>query len=268
MHITVAEVRWVRQRGRVRWRDVAEGAYRREQVVTIQTLVIDRLPASVRSAMFPADGYCEIRPTGRESPRELGFPRNVGIRKLEDRLLDLAHAQRLRLVAQRIDPALTRLFAGRNSVRARDRLHQSVVLHWLVEIDRRAGWHVEDGDPHGADEDQSRLPTSWSMASSGTDEFTARMQEAINGMMLDMIAAIARKDYDDRRRQAQGIQKAKQEGRYRERPEDQERNAAIVKMLKAGQSWNNIVAATGASRSTLARLAKRSHLALPSPRHT
>ncbi|CAH2409323.1 hypothetical protein MES5069_800002 [Mesorhizobium escarrei] len=112
------------------------------------------------------------------------------------------------------------------------------------------------------------LPTSWSMASSGTDEFTARMQEAINGMMLDMIAAIARKDYDDRRRrQAQGIQKAKQEGRYRGRPEDQERNAAIVKMLKAGQSWNNIVAATGASRSTLARLAKRSHLALPSPRH-
>jgi len=102
------------------------------------------------------------------------------------------------------------------------------------------------------------LPTSWSMASSGTDEFTARMQEAINGMMLDMIAAIARKDYDDRRRrQAQGIQKAKQEGRYRGRPEDQERNAAIAKMLKAGQSWSSIVAATGASRSTLARLAKR-----------
>lgn len=103
------------------------------------------------------------------------------------------------------------------------------------------------------------LPTSWSMASSGTDEFTARMQEAINGMMLDMIAAIARKDYDDRRRrQAQGIQKAKQEGRYRGRPEDQGRNAAIAKMLKAGQSWSSIVAATGASRSTLARLAKRS----------
>ncbi|MER8622895.1 recombinase family protein [Mesorhizobium sp. M1143] len=102
------------------------------------------------------------------------------------------------------------------------------------------------------------LPTSWSMASSETDEFNARMQEAINGMMLDMIAAIARKDYDDRRRrQAQGIQKAKQEGRYRGRPEDQERNAAIAKMLKAGQSWSSIVAATGASRSTLARLAKR-----------
>ncbi|MER9557157.1 recombinase family protein [Mesorhizobium sp. M0323] len=102
------------------------------------------------------------------------------------------------------------------------------------------------------------LPTSWSMTTSGRDEFTARIQEVINGMMLDMIAAIARKDYDDRRRrQAQGIQKAKTEGRYRGRPEDGNRNAAIMKMLKSGQSWSSIVAATGASRSTLARLAKR-----------
>lgn len=102
------------------------------------------------------------------------------------------------------------------------------------------------------------LPTSWSMTTGGGDEFTTRMQEAINGMMLDMIAAIARKDYDDRRRrQAQGIQKAKTEGRYRGRPEDEDRNAAIMKMLKGKQSWSSIVAATGASRSTLARLAKR-----------
>lgn len=102
------------------------------------------------------------------------------------------------------------------------------------------------------------LPTSWSMTAGGGDEFTTRMQEAINGMMLDMIAAIARKDYDDRRRrQAQGIQKAKTEGRYRGRPEDEDRNAAIMKMLKSGQSWSSIVAATGASRSTLARLTKR-----------
>jgi len=102
------------------------------------------------------------------------------------------------------------------------------------------------------------LPTSWAMASETTDEFTGRMQEALNGMMLDMIAAIARKDYDDRRRrQAQGIAKAKAEGRYRGRPEDTERNSAIQKMLKSGQSWSSIVSATGASRSTLARLAKR-----------
>ena len=49
------------------------------------------------------------------------------------------------------------------------------------------------------------LPTSWMMATASADEFTSRMFEAINGMLLDMLAAVARKDYDDhRRRQAQG----------------------------------------------------------------
>lgn len=102
------------------------------------------------------------------------------------------------------------------------------------------------------------LPTSWMMAIGGEDDFTARMFEALNGMMLDMLAAIARKDYiDRRRRQAQGIAKAREDGRYRGRPEDQLRNAALMKMLSSGQSWSSILAATGASRSTLARLAKR-----------
>ena len=35
-------------------------------------------------------------------------------------------------------------------------------------------------------------------------------------MMLDMLAAVARKDYEDRRRrQAQGILKAEAQGKYR-----------------------------------------------------
>lgn len=101
------------------------------------------------------------------------------------------------------------------------------------------------------------LPTSH-VSLRGDDTFTMRMFEAINGMMLDMLAAIARKDYEDRRRrQAQGIAKAKAAGRYKGRPEDTVRNRAIVDMLASGQSWNSIVAATGCSRSTLSRLAKR-----------
>ena len=44
------------------------------------------------------------------------------------------------------------------------------------------------------------LPTSWTMAAKAGDEFTTRMFEAINGMLLDMLAAVARKDYVDRRR--------------------------------------------------------------------
>jgi DNA invertase Pin-like site-specific DNA recombinase len=44
------------------------------------------------------------------------------------------------------------------------------------------------------------LPTAWMMATKTGDEFTSRMFEAINGMLLDMLAAIGRKDYEDRRR--------------------------------------------------------------------
>jgi DNA invertase Pin-like site-specific DNA recombinase len=102
------------------------------------------------------------------------------------------------------------------------------------------------------------LPTSWQLATIDRDDFTARMAEAINGMLLDMLAAIARKDYEDRRRrQAQGIVTAKAKGVYTGRPEDAKRNAAIVAMLRSGQSWNTIIQATGCSRSTLSRLAKR-----------
>ena len=101
------------------------------------------------------------------------------------------------------------------------------------------------------------LPTSHMMLKT-EDAFTGRMFDALNGMLLDMLAAIARKDYDDRRRrQAQGIAKAKAEGRMKGRPEDAQRNEAIMDMLRKGQSWNTIVKATGASRSTLSRLAKR-----------
>lgn len=102
------------------------------------------------------------------------------------------------------------------------------------------------------------LPTSWMMATNSGDEFTLRMFDAINGMMLDMLAAVARKDYEDRRRrQAQGQARAKEEGRYKGRPEDAERNAGIAKMLAAGMSWSAIQAGTGCSRATVAKLAKR-----------
>lgn len=102
------------------------------------------------------------------------------------------------------------------------------------------------------------LPTSWMMATTNTDAFTARMFEAVNGMMLDVLAAVARKDYEDRRRrQAEGQLKAKAEGRYKGRPEDMERNASIAAMLGKGLSWSQIQAATGCSRATIAKIAKR-----------
>jgi DNA invertase Pin-like site-specific DNA recombinase len=101
------------------------------------------------------------------------------------------------------------------------------------------------------------LPTSW-MMTNASDEMTNRMMEALNAMMLDMLAAIARKDYTDRRRrQQQGIDKAKAEGNFKGRKEDAGRNEAIMKMMNNGTSWNTIIEATGCSRSTLSRLGQR-----------
>jgi len=102
------------------------------------------------------------------------------------------------------------------------------------------------------------LPTSWMMATKTVDEFTGRMFEAINAMLLDMLAAVARKDYDDRRRrQAQGVAKALAAGLYRGRQEDAARNDGIAHMLASGQSWRSIQAVTGCSRTTIAKIAKR-----------
>jgi DNA invertase Pin-like site-specific DNA recombinase len=135
----------------------------------------------------------------------------------------------------------------------------------LVEqIDRLSRLNSEDWDTLKSEIASKRvrvvsmdLPTSWMMARSDADEIQNRILEAVNSMMMDMLAAVARKDFDDRkRRQSQGIAKAKAEGRYKGRPEDKMRNSAIRKMLASGQSWNAIVAATGCSRSTLARLGK------------
>jgi DNA invertase Pin-like site-specific DNA recombinase len=100
------------------------------------------------------------------------------------------------------------------------------------------------------------------MATASADEFTSRMFEAINGMLLDMLAAVARKDYDDhRRRQAQGQAKAKAEGRYKGCPEDAERNDGIARLIAAGQSWTSIQAATGCGRATIAKITKRAKVA-------
>jgi len=61
------------------------------------------------------------------------------------------------------------------------------------------------------------LPTSHAALGQGTkDKFTGAMLKAINNMMLDMLAAIARKNYQDRRRrQAAGITKKRRRGSIR-----------------------------------------------------
>jgi len=100
------------------------------------------------------------------------------------------------------------------------------------------------------------LPTSWGLTAPA-DEFTSRMFAAVNAMMLDVLAAVVCKDYDDRRRrQAEGTAKAKAADLYKGRLENKTRNAAISSLLGNGRSWRKIMDATGCSRTLLAKFAR------------
>lgn len=153
----------------------------------------------------------------------------------------------------------------------RDALPEDVLL--IEQVDRLSRLNQEDWERLRADLQAKRirvvaldLPTSWQTISSG-DEFSRRMAEAINAMMLDMLAAIARKDYEDRRRrQAQGIAKAKADGRMKGRQENAKRLAAVAAMLKAGHSWGQIVDNLNCSRATVAKVSKRLYGAEVIPR--
>ena len=101
------------------------------------------------------------------------------------------------------------------------------------------------------------LPTSWGLAAP-SDDFTGRMFAAVNAMMLDVLAAVARKDYEDRRRrQAEGTAKAKAAGVYKGRRENTARNEGVAAMLRAGSSWLQIQEAMGCSRGTIAKVRQR-----------
>jgi len=101
------------------------------------------------------------------------------------------------------------------------------------------------------------LPTSHQLLKTNSDEFTERMLSAINSMMLDMLAAISRKDYEDRRRrQQQGILKAKSEGKYKGRPIDHKLHGKIQDLLSNGMSYSSIQDMLGCSRHTISKVKK------------
>jgi DNA invertase Pin-like site-specific DNA recombinase len=110
------------------------------------------------------------------------------------------------------------------------------------------------------------LPTSHQFAITNDDEFTGRMLSAINDLMLDMLAAIARKDYvDRRRRQKEGIVKAKSEGRYPGRPSDTELQQKIEVMLTDKKTYDYIQHILGCSRTTISKVSKRLNQENPQP---
>ncbi|HFP3311015.1 TPA: serine recombinase, partial [Escherichia coli] len=100
-------------------------------------------------------------------------------------------------------------------------------------------------------------PTShMALTNAVRDDFTRSMLKAVNSMMLDMLAAIARKDYEDRRRrQAEGICKAKAEGKYRGRVADAQKHELIrtLRMVN-GKSLRETARLAGVSKMTVIRV--------------
>lgn len=111
------------------------------------------------------------------------------------------------------------------------------------------------------------LPTSHAALTAATDDdFTGRMLDAVNRMMLDVAAAVARKDYEQRRdRQRQGIEKAKARGAYQGRPRDETKRERIAALLAAGHSVRATARLAGASTSTVwsVRRERDSHASAP-----
>ena len=104
------------------------------------------------------------------------------------------------------------------------------------------------------------LPTSHlSLVPHVTDDFTRAMLKAVNGMMLDMLAAIAHKDYEDRRRrQAEGIQKAKEEGKFKGRQADKKLHEKIYQLrVVNGMSISDTAKLANVSDRTVVRVVKK-----------
>ena len=133
----------------------------------------------------------------------------------------------------------------------------------IEQVDRLSRLTATDWQKLRADLDQKQirvvaldLPTSWMLAAPA-DEFTARMFGAVNGMMLDVLAAVARR-----------IMTIAVVAKPKDRPKPSLRaniavdpktqpDAGIASMLKSGDSWTAIEGAFGCSRATIAKIAKR-----------
>lgn len=89
----------------------------------------------------------------------------------------------------------------------------------------------------------------------GMDDFTKGMVAAVNRMLLDMLAVVARRDYEDRRRrQAQGIATAKQEGVYKGRQVDTKKRERITTLLNERKSIRVIADLLACSTTTVQRV--------------
>lgn len=130
-----------------------------------------------------------------------------------------------------------------------DRISRLNAADWqtLKDIIKKKGLFIVSVD----------LPTSYAFLTATKEDFTGRMLAALNEMLLDVLAAVARKDYEDRRtRQAQGVQRAKAQGKYKGRPTDTQKHKHIAQLLKSKTPWRDIEKLVPCSTQTIARVKK------------
>ena len=117
----------------------------------------------------------------------------------------------------------------------------------------------QDIEGHGLRVVAVDLPSTHAVMKPGEqmDELTEQILEATNSMLLEIVAAQAAADYDKRReRQAQGIEKAKWQGKYRGRPIDQNTHNRVTAILRDGHSIRRTAELAGVSPSTVQRVKK------------
>lgn len=93
--------------------------------------------------------------------------------------------------------------------------------------------------------------------SSNANDFDKRMIGAMGDMMIDMLAAVSRRDYEQRReRQAQGIVKAKAEGKFKGRKTDYDLYRSIAKLANSNHTYKEINNLLGCSSRTISKAIK------------
>lgn len=96
------------------------------------------------------------------------------------------------------------------------------------------------------------IPTTHNIAQNANDETQQRINTALNDMFIDLFATFAQKDYQQRReRQAQGIAKAKAQGKYQGRQPNVKRYQSICKLLDAKHSYREICTLLKCSPNTI-----------------
>lgn len=103
------------------------------------------------------------------------------------------------------------------------------------------------------------LPTTHgNLTTSSTDDVTIGILKAVNSMLIDIMATMAREDYTKRRqRQAQGIARAKAENKYKGRPADTNLRSKIEMYLtKGGNTYVEIAKLCDCSVGMVAKVKK------------